>query len=84
MEDGIQKYHLPKTASSFISHLSGLITLQLLPWFPSPPTVFSFPVLFLVFKVIWNCNTVDKQPNPLLPSESSSLVSCCSYYSHQL
>lgn len=62
MEDGIQQYHFPKTSSSLLSHLSGLITFQLLPWFPSPPTIFSFPVLFLLCKVIWNFSIVEAQP----------------------
>ena len=64
MEDGIQQYHFPKTSSSLTSHLSGLITLQLLLWFPQPPPhlFFSFLVLFLLFKVIWNFSTLEKQP----------------------
>lgn len=59
MGDGIQKCHFPKTSSSLTSHLSGLITVQLMPWFS--PHIFSFPVLFLLFEVIWSFSTVEEQ-----------------------
>lgn len=65
---------------------------SLLKWFDYfaahallPPTssIFSFPVLLSIFKVIWNFSTVEEQP-ALFYLLKACLISCCSYSSHQL